>query len=149
LITNPLVDVNEREVIRAVRDLYIGYISTHGVSVPADNIMSVMNMGERVVSRMLVPEEEYPRMAEAAENFEEMFAKDRAARGIRVPSRGYQLVDEDGLILKTLFFDVDKHQLCVEGDYFAKHWMMDVRLKSTNLSTPRLPYIPFSRREPR
>jgi hypothetical protein len=67
---------------------------------------------------MVATELDHRRVAESLEEMEKMFNDDRRARGIRIPSRGYQLVDLNGIVTHTIFFDKDHYQVCLGGDPF-------------------------------
>ena len=58
-------------------------------------------MGEQVIKSMVLNDDEHQLMSHAIEYLEDMFEADRSQRGIRIPSRGYQFVDDEGWIQKT------------------------------------------------
>jgi hypothetical protein len=118
LLAHEFLNGNEKRTLTNTHDLYTRLLHEHGRAFTEDTIVAINNMGEKVVKTMLLSDDERQRMSDCIEALEDMFDADRSQRGIRIPSRGYQLVNDKGFATETIFFDVDGHQLCVFGDYF-------------------------------
>ena len=127
LLAHDFLNGNEKRILTTARHMYTRLIRDHGCDFTEDAIAAMHSMGEQTVKSMELSSDERQRMAECIEALEEMFNADRSQRGIRIPSRGYQLINCRGYPEKTIFFDVDGHQLCVFGEYFKEVKMEEGR----------------------
>lgn len=118
MIRSPDTSAEEKKILMTCRDLYDRLFYDYGREYSENNIRKILKMPESSWKSMVATDFDHRSIAESLEDLEEMFNRDRTGRGIRIPSRGYQLVDLNGIVTHTIFFDMDRYQVCLGGDPF-------------------------------